>query len=255
MKNLLLLMFTVLGYVFMFAGCSTEIEKKFNSLTEEEQKTGWKLLFDGNTFSGWRGLGRENVPEGHWIIEDNCIRKVKSGNVPLQADGQPLQGGDLTTIETFEDFEFSFEWKISGGGNSGVKYNVSEEMSTTNPPKFAALGFEYQILDDENHADGVDQTHRSAGLYDMIPPENKELKPVGEFNQSKIIFYKNHGEHWLNGKKVVEYDLGTARMDSLLVISKYKIFPNFAEKRKGHIVLQDHTDDVWFRNLKIKVVQ
>ena len=117
-----------------------------------------------------------------------------------------------------------------------------------------ALGFEYQILDDDNHADGANPTHRTAGLYDIIPPKDKKLKPVGEFNQSKIIFNENQGEHWLNGAKVLEYNLGTATMDSLISTSKYKIFPGFGNRRKGHIVLQDHTDDVWYRNLKLKIL-
>jgi hypothetical protein len=258
MKNFSILFLTVLIFLsFILIGCNSQKkteEIKINSLSDQENKEGWKLIFDGNTFSGWRGLGRETVPEGHWIIEDNCIRKVKSGEVPLQSDGQPLQGGDLITTETYENFEFTFEWKISEGGNSGIKYNVSEDMSTSNPPQSAALGFEYQVLDDENHADGVDPTHRSASLYDMIPPENKALKPVGEFNQSRIVFNKNLGEHWLNGTKVLEYNLSTTQFDSLLAASKYKIYPGFGDKRKGHLVLQDHTDDVWYRNLKIKVL-
>ena len=225
-----------------------------NVLTPEEKEQGWILLFDGNTFEGWRGLGREGVPEGHWIIEDGAIKKVLSGEVLLQKDGQPLVGGDLMTVQSFKDFELYFEWKISPAGNSGIKYNVSEEMSVSYPPKYAALGFEYQILDDENHPDAKNGDNRTAAaLYDLISPEGKILKPVGEYNAARIVFKGDHGEHWLNGIKVLEYDLGTEQMKDLLQASKYRDISGFADKRKGPIVLQDHTDAVWFRNIKIKV--
>lgn len=227
-----------------------------NILTDEEKADGWVLLFDGKSFEGWRGLGIEGIPEGHWVIEDGAIKKVPGENVPLQEDGQPLTGGDLITIQTYENFELSFEWKISPAGNSGIKYNVSEEISTAHPPNSAALGFEYQVLDDAGHPDArVSETHTAAALYDLIAPQSKNLKPIGEFNTARIVFTGNHGEHWLNGKKVLEYDLETPEMEALLVASKYKTIPDFAKKRKGHIVLQDHTDAVWFRNIKIRIIE
>jgi len=222
-------------------------------LTAEEKAAGWQLLFDGQTFNGWRGLGRDHIQTEHWVIENGNIKKMESGEVPVQADGQPLRGGDLMTIATFDNFEFSFEWRISAGGNSGVKYNVSEEMSTRGGPSHAALGFEYQVLDDDRHPDGADPDHRTGGLYDLIPPgDNKQVRPVGEYNQSRIVFDGNHGEHWLNGAKVVEFDLGTPEMDSTLAASKYANIDGFGDRRKGHIVLQDHSDAVWYRNLKIR---
>lgn len=227
-----------------------------NILTDEEKAEGWILLFDGKSFEGWRGLSQEGIPEGHWIIEDGAIKKVPSKDVPLQEDGQPLVGGDLITIQTFENFELSLEWKISPAGNSGIKYNVSEEMSTVYPPKYAALGFEYQILDDEGHPDAqVGDSHTAAALYDLIAPEGKSLKPVGEFNTARIVFQGNHGEHWLNGVKVLEYDLETPQMDELIADSKYREISDFGKKRNGHIVLQDHTDAVWFRNIKIRIIE
>ena len=232
-----------------------ESQDKPNALTEKEKTEGWILLFDGKTLKGWRGLGREGIPEGHWIIDQGMIKKVPSKDVPRQKDGQPLSGGDIMTIRTFENFELSLEWKISPGGNSGIKYNVSEKMSTSFPPKQAALGFEYQILDDERHPDAkVDANRTAAALYDLLPPEGKKLKPVGEFNTARIIFYGDHGEHWLNGVKVLEYELGTPEMNSLIARSKYRVIPGFARKRTGHIVLQDHGDAVWFRNIKIREI-
>jgi hypothetical protein len=169
-------------------------------------------------------------------------------------------GGDLMTVDSFADFELSFEWKITPGANSGVKYNVSEAMSiaqggagTQGGPTHSALGFEYQILDDDRHEDGKLPTHRAAGLYDLIAPNaKKHLRPVGQWNRSRIVFRGNHGEHWLNGQKVVDFDLGTARMDSLLAASKYKGIPGFGQKRTGHIVLQDHGDEVYFRSIKVR---
>lgn len=238
------------------AGPRTEDAPGLNILTDGEKADGWILLFDGKTFVGWRGLGQEGIPEGHWIIEDGAIKKVPSENVPLQKDGQPLVGGDLMTIATYENFELYFEWKISPAGNSGIKYNVSEDMSTAYPPKYAALGFEYQILDDEGHPDArIGDHHTTAALYDLIAPQGKSLKPVGEFNTARIVLNGNHGEHWLNGAKVLEYDLETPRMNDLITASKYKDITDFATKRKGHIVLQDHTDPVWFRNMKILIIE
>jgi len=225
-----------------------------NALTAQEKAQGWILLFDGRTFAGWRGLGYDRVPPEHWVIENGAIKKVPTKDVPLQKDGQPLLGGDLMTTEEFEDFELAFDWKISPGGNSGLKYNVSEEMSTANPPFHAALGFEYQVLDDEKHPDAKNGPNRTAGaLYDLIGPRNKTLKPVGEYNTAKIVFIGKHGEHWLNGVKVLEFDLDTPAFGQFLAKSKYKDILKFAEKRKGHIVLQDHTDAVWYRNIKIRV--
>jgi hypothetical protein len=219
----------------------------------QAQSSGWRPLFDGKTFNGWRGLGYDSVPSAHWKIENGTIKKIPTGQVPRLADGQPAAGGDLMTKETFKDFELSWEWKISSGGNSGVKYNVSEELSMAQAPNHAALGFEYQVLDDDRHEDGKLPSHRSGGLYDLIAPNaSKKLKPVGEWNTSMIVFRRNHGEHWLNGKKVVEFDLGTPRMDSLIAKSKYRNIKNFAQRRAGHIVLQDHGDEVYFRNIKIR---
>jgi hypothetical protein len=214
----------------------------------------WTVLFDGTSFAGWRGLGRDSVPGGHWIIEDGAIRKLASGAVPTAADGQPLEGGDLMTVGTWRDFELTFEWKVAPGANSGIKYNVSEAMSTAAPPTYAALGFEYQVLDDDLHPDALNGPNRTAGaLYDLVPPgPGKELRPVGSFNEGRIVFRNGHGEHWLNGIKVLEYDLGTPAFDSVLAMSKYASMEGFAERRAGHIVLQDHGDDVWFRNLRVR---
>ena len=224
-----------------------------NQLTTAEGAAGWRLLFDGRTLAGWRGLGYDSVPSAHWVVVDGAIKKIASGNVPKLPDGQPRQGGDLMTVATFGDFELTWEWKVTPGANSGVKYNVSEELSMAQAPNHAALGFEYQILDDDRHEDGKLPTHRAGALYDLVAPNGaKRLHPVGEWNRSSVIFRGNHGEHWLNGAKILEFDLGTALMDSLLTASKYRAIPGFAERRNGHIVLQDHGDEVYFRSIKVR---
>src|SRR5437762_4861995 len=201
-----------------------------NSLTPPERAAGWRLLFDGRTFAGWRGLGYDTVPTGHWVVVDGAIKKIANGNVRRVADGRPLNGGDLMTVDTFGDFELTWEWKVTPKANSGVKYNVSEEMSiaqngTMTPtavasgaiaPNHSALGFEYQMLDDDRHEDGKLPTHRSGALYDLIAPNvARRLRPVGEWNRSTIIFRGSHGEHRLNGPKIVEFQLGTAHMASM----------------------------------------
>jgi hypothetical protein len=239
--------------VLLAAGCQAE-EPAVQEAQATEPAQEWTVLFDGESFAGWRGLGRDSVPSGHWIIEEGAIRKVASRGVPTAPDGQPLEGGDLMTVGTYRDFELTFEWKVAPGANSGIKYNVSEAMSTAAPPVHAALGFEYQILDDDLHPDARNGPNRTAGaLYDLVPPDpDKILRPVGTFNEGRIVFRDGHGEHWLNGIRVLEYDLGTPAFDSLLGLSKYAPVAGFADRRTGHIVLQDHQDDVWFRNIRIR---
>ncbi len=246
----------------VFVSCDTNQEgstgqrKVENALTKEEQENGWKLLFDGKTFDGWRGLGRENVPAEHWKIEEGTIRKLNSGLVPSLPDGQPVEGGDLMTIKTYNNYELYFEWKILKAGNTGLKYNVSEAFSQKYGSKYAALGFEYQLLDDKDSIySDLKESQYTGSLYDMIPADQAEVQPVGEFNTSRIIIDGNHVEHWLNGKKVVTYEFGSRRLDSLYQLSKYKDYPQFHEKRSGHIVLQNHKDDAWFKNIKIREIK
>lgn len=244
----------VLGFVFTSCEQEAAIDEA-NQLSSVEQEEGWELLFDGSSFDGWTGLGRDEIPEAHWTIEDGTIKKIPSGEVPVADDGQPLEGGDIMTEDTYRNYELKWEWKLSEGGNSGLKYNVNEEMSTSNEPVHAALGFEYQILDDDNHPDGEDPTHRTGALYDLIAPnDQKEVMPVGEWNESRLVFSETHGEHWLNNRKVVDFDLNSEQFQTDFDSSKYAPIEGFANKRDGHIVLQDHGDAVWYRNIKIKVL-
>src|SRR5712692_5973408 len=161
-------------------------QTRSNDLSAPERATGWRLLFDGRTLKGWRGLGYDSVPTAHWVVVDGAIKKIASGKVPRLPDGQPLNGGDLMTVETFGDFELSWEWKVTPGANSGVKYNVSEELSVGQggqltpavaqgsiAPHHSALGFEYQMLDDDRHPDGQLATHRAGALYDLFAPNEQ----------------------------------------------------------------------------------
>jgi hypothetical protein len=209
----------------------------FNTLTDAEKADGWKLLFDGTATSGWRGYATNVFPKG-WVIEDGCLKNVGGAH-----------GGDLVTKEQFTDFDLKFEWRISPGGNSGVKYLVKEGKSGK-----AGVGFEYQVLDDEKNEDSKNGPNRQAGaLYYLIAPnKSKQLKPVGEFNQSEIIVRGQHVEHWLNGAKIVECDLGSPQLKEDIAKSKFSKITWFGEKRPTVILLQDHGDTVWFRNLKIK---
>jgi hypothetical protein len=231
--------------------------QQINTLSKAEKADGWRLLFDGKTFNGWRGLGRDHVPYGLWVIENGLIKKVNTGDVKKLPDGRPVEGGDLMTNDTFENFELSFEWKINKAGNSGLKYNVSEEMAAQNGSKYSALGFEYQLLDDgaENYKGKLIPSQYSGSLYDLLPPKNVVLKPIGEFNSSRILVNGNHVEHWLNGNKVVEYEFGSKELIEAFKVSKFSKIQGFLDHRKAHIVLQNHNDESWFRNIKIREIK
>jgi hypothetical protein len=253
MATTLIATFSLGSFNYSLAGDQGK-SASLNTLTKAEKKEGWKLLFDGKTFKGWRGLGRDHVPNGTWIIEDGTIKKAKTQGMKTTPDGKPVEGGDLCTIEEFDNFELAFEWKINAAGNSGVKYNVSEEFSKQYGSPTSALGFEYQILDDghPSYKGKLIPSQFTGSLYDLIPPQNVVLKPIGEFNSSRIIFNGNHIEHWLNGKKVMQAELGSQELIDAFKASKFNKMNGFLDKKKAHIVLTNHSDESWFRNIKIR---
>lgn len=208
-----------------------------NTLTPAEQAAGWNLLFDGNTLNGWRGYAREDVPPS-WRVEDGCL-KNEAGR----------DGGDLVTKEHYDNFDLKFDWRISPGGNSGVKYEVKEGKTGK-----SGVGFEYQILDDDKNSDSLNGPQRQAGaLYYLIAPNGqKRLEPVGNFNSSEIRVRGDHVEHWLNGAKIVEFEIGSPELKAAIAASKFKKISWYGQKRPTVILLQDHGDMVWFRNLKIR---
>jgi hypothetical protein len=212
-----------------------------NTLTPAERNAGWRLLFDGTTTTGWRGFKKDAFPARGWAVADGCLKKVATGT------GDSLGSGDIVTTDTFGDFDLRFEWRISPGGNSGVKYLVTEERS-------GPIAHEYQVLDDAGHPDAKVGTHRhAAAFYDVLPPSTaKALKPVGEFNQGRVLVRGNHVEHWLNGAKVLEYELGSPALQAAVAKSKFKDVAGFGTKIAGRILLQDHGDEVCYRNVKIQ---
>ena len=219
-----------------------------NYLSPAEKAAGWKLLFDGVSSKGWVGAYKTSFPEEGWIIKDGTISVLPSGGA------ESANGGDIVTTEQFSAFDLSFEFKLTPGANSGVKYFVA--LAEAN--KGSAIGLEYQVLDDSLHPDaklgrGGDRT--LASLYDLIKAEKQKrfIHQPGEWNTGRIIVYpNNHVEHYLNGIKVLEYDRGSQAYRDLVAISKYKIWPNFGEAKQGHILLQDHGNAVSFRSIKIK---
>ena len=228
------------SFIALLTGCVTAAVQAadLNTLTDQEKADGWKLLFDGKETTGWRAYAHPDFPAEGWGIEDGCLKSQPGG-----------QGGDLVTTQQFTDFDLKFEWRISPGGNSGVKYLVKEGRAGK-----AGVGFEYQVLDDEKNEDARNGPNRQAGaLYALIAPSNsKRLKPVGEFNEGEIIVRGNHVEHWLNGAKIVECELGSPALKEAIAHSKFAKITWFGQKRPTVILLQDHGDTVWFRNLKIK---
>jgi hypothetical protein len=183
----------------------------------QAQTAEWRLLFDAKTFAGWRGLGYDRVPSAHWKIENGAIKKIATGQVPRMADGQPATGGDLMTRDTFGDFELTWEWKISPGGNSGVKYNVSEELSMAAAPNHAALGFEYQLLDDSIAEDRKVPSHRAAALYDLIAPNarTRQGSPRPEGERKPV--------HCRRGKDPDRRDLPSARVNAISWVCQSRV--------------------------------
>ena len=239
----------------MMASCGSNTNKKAADNTAAEADE-WIVLFDGETFDGWRGYNRTDMPAA-WTIEDGAIKINGSG----MGEAGAKDGGDIIFDRKFKDFELEFEWKVDKGSNSGVFYLAQE---IPDQPIFISAP-EYQVLDNENHPDaklGVDGNRQSASLYDMIPAKPQNAKPFGEWNTGKIMVYKGTVAHYLNGEPVVEYHLWTPQWKEMLDNSKfsqdkwpqaYELLLNCGgENHEGYIGFQDHGDNVWFRNIRVK---
>lgn len=224
-----------------------------NTLTDNEIRKGWRMLWDGKTSTGWRSARSENFPEKGWVMQDGVLKVLASDG------GESTGGGDIVTKNQFSSFELKLEFKITEGANSGIKYFVQPEL---NKGEGSAIGCEFQILDDAKHPDaemGVKGNRKLGALYDLIPAENlsvptrgKEFRGIGEWNQVRIVVHGDHVEHWLNGFKTVEYERNTPMFRALVAYSKYKVWPGFGDWPQGHILLQDHGNEVSFRSIKIR---
>ncbi len=231
------------------------VEENFvaNTLTQQEKRKGWRLLWDGKSTDGWRSARSMDFPDKGWVIENGILTVLETGGDESRA------GGDIITKDKFSNFELKLEFKITKGANSGIKYFVDPEL---NKGPGSSIGLEYQILDDQAHPDakmGVKGNRTCASLYDLItaknlsvPGRHKDFRGIGKWNQARIVVNGNHIEHWLNGFKVIEYERNTQMYRALVAYSKYKVWPNFGELPEGHILLQDHGNEVSFRSIKIR---
>jgi hypothetical protein len=230
-----------------------EISFLDNRLTPYEKRQGWRLLWDGKTSKGWRGAKLDHFPESGWTMEDGVL------TVEATDGGESTGPGDIVTIDRFTNFEFAFEFKITEGANSGVKYFVDPAL---NKGEGSAIGCEFQILDDKVHPDakeGVAGNRTLASLYDLITAENlqtegrsKQFKGIGEWNQGRIVSHEGLVEHWLNGEKYVEFDRHSQMFRALVAYSKYKVWPGFCQWPDGSLLLQVHGNEVSFKNLKVR---
>jgi hypothetical protein len=207
-----------------------------NTLTAEERAKGWRLLFDGKTTSGWRGFKQQAAPAG-WQIVDGALTRAG-------------EGGDLMTVDQFGSFDLQLEWKIAPGGNSGIMFHVSEDAEET-----YHTGPEFQILDNAQHKDGKDPLTSAGACYALYAPSRDVTRPPGTWNAVRLVVNGSRVQHWLNGTKVVEYDMASDDWKKKVAASKFKEWPTFGTIPEGYIVLQDHGDRVAYRNIKIRILR
>jgi hypothetical protein len=221
--------------VILPTGVAAQNTSMANSLTPKEQAEGWRLLFDGKTTSGWRGFRQQKVPDG-WKPVDGALTRVG-------------QGGDIVTVDQFGDFDLTIEWRLEAGANSGIFFRVTEDDAViwhTAP--------ELQIIDN-GYKDPLKPVQTAVANYDLHAPSRDATKPAGSWNETRLLVRGSHVEHWLNGIKVVEYELWSDDWQRLVQASKFKDFPRYGRSPRGHIALQDHGDRVAFRNIKIREIK
>lgn len=233
----------MIGAALTFA-CGGPSEQTAESTEIEVEESEWRNLFDGNTFEGWKKYGGGEVGNA-W--------KIENGNLYLDAankdNWEPGDAGDIVTVDEFENFHFQLEWKIAKDGNSGIIFLVHESEEYSYP---WMTGLEMQILDNDGHPDAKIVSHRAGDLYDLIESSEETVKPIGEWNLAEIIVNNGELELHLNGVMVVSTSLWTPEWEEMVASSKFKDMPGFAKYRKGKIALQDHGDEVWFRNIRVK---
>ena len=240
----------LLGFVFLtfstvhfaVAQSNNANDAMLNKLTPAEIKKGWKLLFDGSTLTGWKTYNRTDMATS-WGVKDGAIfLDAKKGR-------SDIAKGDLVTLEDYDDFEFTAEWKISECGNSGVMYRIVEDPKYKQP---YLTGPEMQVLDNKCHPDAKIITHRSGDFYDVMASKTENVKPAGEWNSVKIIMKGYKLEQWQNGVRQIKLTLGSDEINAIVAKSKWKNQKDWGKALIGKIGLQDHGDAVWFRNIKIR---
>lgn len=233
-------------YVTPDSRLAPEVNLIANTISPTEEKDGWKLLWDGKTSEGWRGAKLSGFPEKGWTMEDGILKVQKADG------GESTNGGDIVTTRKYKNFILTVDFKITEGANSGIKYFVNPDL---NKGAGSAIGCEFQILDDQKHPDaklGVKGNRQLGSLYDLIPaPTDKPFKK-GEWNTATVVVEGNKVSHILNGVKLLEYTRDNEMWNALVAYSKYRDWPDFGNAEEGHILLQDHGDEVWFKNVKIK---
>jgi hypothetical protein len=240
----------LLGFVFLtfssihfaVAQSNNANDAMLNKLTPSEIKKGWKLLFDGSTLTGWKTYNRSDMATS-WGVKDGAIfLDAKKGR-------SDVAKGDLVTLEDYDDFEFSVEWKISDCGNSGIMYRIVEDPKYKQP---YLTGPEMQVLDNKCHPDAKIITHRSGDFYDVMASKTENVKPAGEWNSVRIIMKGYKLEQWQNGVRQIKLTLGSDEINAIVEKSKWKNQKDWGKALIGKIGLQDHGDAVWFRNIKIR---
>lgn len=219
------------------AGALSSAQAQDGLLTADEKAEGFVPLFDGRTLEGWRLYRQPQRPVRGWRVVDGAITRVAAD-------------GDLVTDKAYADFELRLDWKVAPKGNSGIFYRASESE-----PAIYHSAPEYQVLDNLGHPDGKDAKTSASAAYGLFAPAKSVAKPAGQWNSTRIIVRGSDVEHWLNDEKVVEYTLGSPEWKALVAASKFKEWPTYGQARSGHIGLQDHGDEVAYRNIRIKVLQ
>jgi hypothetical protein len=220
----------------VLCSCATHDASAQNMLTDQERADGWRLLFDGSTTDGWRGFRRDAMPGG-WQVVDGALTRVAAG-------------GDIITADQFGSFELELEWRVAPGGNSGIFFHVTEDADHV-----WQTGPEYQILDDEGHRDGLLPETSAGSNYALHAPAGAAARPAGQWNHARLVVHGDHVEHWLNGQRIVSYELGSADWEARVAASKFRDMPAYGRARRGHIALQDHGDLVAFRNIRVRDIE
>lgn len=205
------------------------------SLANAQTVSEWITLFDGHSTDAWRGFQKSIFPTDCWVIDQGTLKTVP---------GHEL---DLLTKEQYKDFELELEWKVAKASNSGIMFHVSEDAKET-----YETGPEMQVVDDDNTDDGKNPLTSAGSLYDMVAPKDKKINPAGQWNKAKVLVKGNHVEYWLNGAKVVQYELNSPELNTMIAKTKFKDWPQFAKNETGYIVLQNHGGEVWYRNIRIR---